>query len=160
MGFSAKNNWWIPTQRASNVENVAMSWRHVERGAIRFHPCTTLWHHNMDPFSELLALCGRNPPFTAGLPLTKGLYCIALILFLCYWPVNKQSIGQWFQMPWHSCDSILMIFLSITIEIRYILALIYAPQMLFYAFLWRQDGLEIRVAVSPRDPHLLCTIRV
>ena len=51
----------FPTQRASNAENVSIWWRHHGISLARYTEQPG-WHHDMEAFSALLALCEWNPP--------------------------------------------------------------------------------------------------
>ena len=62
------------------------------------------WHHQMETFSALLAICLGNSTVTGEFPLQKAsdaelCYFFYLCLNKC---LSKQSWGLWFEMPSHS----------------------------------------------------------
>ena len=70
----------------------------------------TWWHHQMEMFSALLALCARNSPangeFPAQRPVTQSFdVCFDLRLNK---PLSKHSWGWWFETPsrslWRHCN--------------------------------------------------------
>ena len=62
------------------------------------------WHHPMDIFSALMALCAGNSPVTGEFPSQRPVtwsFDVFLDLYL-YKRLSKQSWGWWFEMPLHS----------------------------------------------------------
>ena len=70
----------------------------------------TLWHHNMQTFSALLASCKGNPPVTIWFPSkwggNTGFDVFFDVSLNKLW--NKQLICQWFEVPWCLCDFTVM----------------------------------------------------
>ena len=72
--------------------------------------CFTGWHHQMETFSTLLALCAGNSPvtgeFLAQRPVTRSFYVFFDLRMNKR--LSKQSWGWWFEMPscslWHHCN--------------------------------------------------------
>ena len=72
----------------------------------------TLWCHQMETFSVLLALCVGNSPVTGEFPtqrpVTRGFD--AFFDLRLNKRLSKQSWGWWFEMPsrplWHHCNEI------------------------------------------------------
>ena len=70
----------------------------------------TWWHHQMETFSELLAICAGNSPvpgeFPAQRPVTQS-FDVFFDLHLNK-RLSKQSWGWWFEMPlcslWRHCN--------------------------------------------------------
>ena len=64
----------------------------------------TLWHHPMETFSALLALCEGNPPVTSEFPSQMPLTWSFDVFFDLHLnkQLSKQSRCQWFEMPSHS----------------------------------------------------------
>ena len=64
----------------------------------------TRWHHQMETFSVLLALCVGNSPVTSEFPSERPVTQSFDVFFdLCLNKrLSKQSWGWWFQMPSHS----------------------------------------------------------
>ena len=72
--------------------------------------CRSWWHHQMETFSALLALCVRNSQVTGEFP-TQRLVTRSFDVFfdLCLNKrLSKQSWGWWFETPsrslWHHCN--------------------------------------------------------
>ena len=62
---------------------------------------TPWWHHNMETFSVLLAICGGNSPVPGEFPAQKPVtwsFDVFFDLRLNKW-LSKQSWGWWFEMP-------------------------------------------------------------
>ena len=68
------------------------------------------WHHQMETFSTLLALCAGNSPVTGGFPSQRPVTRSFDIFFhLCLNKrLSKQSWGWWFEPPscslWRHCN--------------------------------------------------------
>ena len=64
-------------------------------------PSLARWHHQMEAFAALLAICAGNSPvtgeFPAQMPVTQGFY-VSFDLWLNEW-LSKQSRGWWFEKP-------------------------------------------------------------
>ena len=62
----------------------------------------TWWHHQMETFSSLLALCAENSPVIREFPSQRPVMLSFDVFFdLCLNKrLSKQSWGWWFEMPW------------------------------------------------------------
>ena len=117
----------LPAQRASNAENVSIWWRHhdilsvgdsaqgyqisANSGYIfNTHCSQTLWRHQMEIFSALLALCAGNSPVTGELPSQWPVTQSFDVFFhLCLNKrLSKQSWGWSFEtqsrLLWRHCN--------------------------------------------------------
>ena len=76
---------------------------------------TAWWHHQMETFSALLAICAGNSPvtgeFPAQRPVTRG-YDVFFNLRLNK-QLTKQSWGWWFATPscplWRHCNEVVLL---------------------------------------------------
>ena len=73
------------------------------------HSSIPWWHHQMDTFSELLALCAGNSPVTGEFPAQRSVtqsFDVFFDLRLNKW-LSRQLGGWWFDTPlcslWHHC---------------------------------------------------------
>ena len=57
-------------------------------------PLYPFWRHQMETFSELLLLCGGNPPVTGGFPSQKDSYPAVDISLLSVW-TNCSTNTRW-----------------------------------------------------------------
>ena len=66
---------------------------------VGIHRGITWWHHQMEAFSVLLALCVRNPPITGGFPSESPMTRSFDVFFgvRLNKRLNKQLIHLWFQ---------------------------------------------------------------
>ena len=70
----------------------------------------TWWHHQMETFSALLALCAGNSPITGEFPSQRPVMRSFDVFFdLCLnKQLSKQSWGWWLDTPsrssWHHCN--------------------------------------------------------
>ena len=122
---SVKLVYWIPTtrvflaQKANNLESILMGFHHFkqtryfgnlfgkqpgtinkELGIFWKYFTKSWWHHDMETLPKLLALCGG---------IHQWLLSFEAFFIVC--PnklLNKQSNCQWFKMPWHSFDVIVI----------------------------------------------------
>ena len=68
------------------------------------------WHHQMETFSVLLALCEGNPPVTGGFPSQRPVtQSFDVFFYMCLNKrLSKQLKCQWFEMPscslWCHCN--------------------------------------------------------
>ena len=65
---------------------------------------STWWHHQMETFSVLLALCVWNSPVTGEFPSQRPVTWSFDVFFDLRLKkrLSKQSWGWWFEMPWCS----------------------------------------------------------
>ena len=72
--------------------------------------CVSQWHHQMETFSALLALCAGNSPVTGEFPAQRPLTRSFDVFFdpRLNKRLSKQSSGWWFETPsrplWRHCD--------------------------------------------------------
>ena len=78
-------------------------------------PTFSWWHHQMETFSALLALCAGNSPVTGELPSQRPVtqsFDVFLYLHLNK-QLSKQSWPQWFEMQscslWRHCNVLAML---------------------------------------------------
>ena len=70
----------------------------------------TWWHHQMETFSLLLAICAGNSPVTGEFPAQRPMTWSHDVFFDLHLnkQLSKQSWGCWFEMPshplWRNCD--------------------------------------------------------
>ena len=69
-----------------------------------FHPPNIRWHHEMETFSALLALCVGNSPVTRVFPSQRPVTQSFDVFFDLGLNkrLSKQSLGRWFETP--SCS--------------------------------------------------------
>ena len=79
-------------------------------GLYTWGPFYSWWHHQMETFSVLLALCAGNSPGT-GEFLAQRPVMQCFDVFFDLWMIkrlSKQSWGWWFETPphplWHHCN--------------------------------------------------------
>ena len=83
---------------------------HIFTHALALHLCCpSWWRHQMEIFSELLALCARNSPVTSEFPSQRPVTWSFDVFFdLCLNKRLTKSWGWWFQMPspslWCHCN--------------------------------------------------------
>ena len=69
------------------------------------------WHHQMETFSALLALCEGNPPVTGGFPLQRPVTRNFNVFFVRRLNnrLSKYSRHRWFETPpcllWRHCNA-------------------------------------------------------
>ena len=70
-------------------------------GGSRFSLVITLWRHQMESFSALLALCAGNSPVTGEFPVQKPVTRSFDVFFdlRLNEQLSKQSWGWWFETP-------------------------------------------------------------
>ena len=59
------------------------------------------WHHQMETFSMLLAICAGNSLDPGEFPAKRPVTWSFDVFFVCTWINGKQSWGWWFEMPLH-----------------------------------------------------------
>ena len=110
-GAQAPNHWhsqcrpsmhciWLVSQKAIfAVNNMIIYWV--------FFLQNSWWHHEMETFSTLLALCAGNSPVTGEFPTQRPMtwnFDVFFDLHLNKW-LSKWLWGWWFEMPscslWH-----------------------------------------------------------
>ena len=84
--------------------------KHTSLKSILTRKVFSWWHHWMETFATLLALCDGNPPVTGGFPSQRPVMRSFHNFFhLCLNKrLSKQSIHPWFEMPsrslWRHCN--------------------------------------------------------
>ena len=76
------------------------------------YPCSAVswWHHQMETFSSLLAICAGNSPVTGEFPTQRPVTWRFDVFFDLRLKkrLSKQSWDWWFEMPshplWHQCN--------------------------------------------------------
>ena len=72
--------------------------------------CVSWWHHQMETFSALLALCAGNSPVTGEFPSQRPVTRSFDVFFDLHLNkrLSKQSWGWWFESPssplWRHCN--------------------------------------------------------
>ena len=85
--MSSWKSYWMPS--AGNMETLIVYWN------------LSWWHHQMETFSTLLAICVGNSPVTGEFPAQRPVtwsFDVFFDLCLNEW-LSKQSWGWWFEMP-------------------------------------------------------------
>ena len=83
------------------------------------------WHHQMETFSALLALCVGNSPVTGEFPTRRPVTQSFDVFFdlRVNKRLSKQSWGWWFEMPshplWHHCNDLMKDTNSSPVRARY-----------------------------------------
>ena len=72
-----------------------------------------LWHHGMEIFFILLALCEGNPLVTSGFPSRKASNVEHWCFHWCKYASRNGWTNGWFKMSCHSCDTIVMMHIGI-----------------------------------------------
>ena len=90
---------------------VTMKWPWLMMGSYSHGDNTSWWHHQMEAFSALLALCAGNSPVLGEFPAqNQWRGALMSFFFIRNKRLSKQSWGWWFETPsrplWRHCNVI------------------------------------------------------